>query len=214
MLKRIAALCATFIFGCSIDYEVEEGYHSWSFAGLQNDSVAVVKVTYNERGHIHDNHIMSWQDGESFHETVSEYYYPVKMTSYWIGSRASSAENYTGDSLPKIPSCAMNSLDIGSVNKKTYCIELVELDDYGACALVLSDEKSTLDSLEFSGCRGFEDKGKVAFAANYLRVDKSLYLIADDKFPSQSPAFKIVEENRNIKFIDRNGDYVIYGGTP
>lgn len=214
MLKWIAALCATFIFGCSIDYEVEEGYHSWSFAGLQNDSVAVVKVTYNERGHIHDNHIMSWIDGESFHETVSENYYPVKMTSHWIGGKSSSAEKYLGDTLSTIPSCAMNSLAVGSVGQKTYCIEKVELDDFGACALVLSDEKSILDSLEFSRCHGFEDKGKIAFAANYLRVDKSLYLIADDKFPSQSPAFRIVEENRNIKFIDRNGDYVIYGGTP
>ena len=212
--KWIVAGFSLLVLGCTVQYEAEEGYHNWSFVGMQNDSVAVVKVTYNERGHIHDNHIMSMEDGESFNKTISEYYYPVKVSSYWIGRKTLSAEKLLSDTLSVTPAWTLECLACGAVDDKTYCVDKVELDDFGACALAIRDEKSTLDSLEFFRCDGFEDKNKVKFESNYLKVDKSFYRIADGRFPSQSPVLRVVEENRSVKFIDKDGDYIIYGGTP
>ena len=212
--KWIAAGFSLLVLGCTVQYEAEEGYHSWSFVGMQNDSVAVVKVSYIECGHIHDNHFMSMQDGDRFEETISEYYYPVKVSSYWVGAKNSSAEDLLSDTLSGAPAWTLECLARGAVDEKTYCIDKVDLDDFGACALAIRDEKSTLDSLEFFRCDGFEDKNKVKFESNYLNVDKSFYRIDGGKFPSQSPVLRVVEENRSVKFIDKDGDYIIYGGMP
>lgn len=216
MRVKFLWLVSLLICGCSLyEYEVDKGWHTWEYVSLQNDSIAVVKVTYHEYGHIHDHHLISWEDGESFEKTISEYYYPVNRLSYWIGKRASSAEDLLKSDGPEsIPKWADSCLAVGTLNKKTYCVDLVKLDDSGACALTIRTEKSMKDSLEFIGCRDLNDKGKVQFASNYLKVGSSFYGVVDGKFPSQSPAFWVVHEDKNVKFENRNGDYLIYGGMP
>lgn len=213
--KWIVAVFSMLFWGCSLyEYEADEGYHSWRFVGLQNDSIAVVKVSYLEQGHIHDNHLMGWEDGEPFEITISEYYYPVKMTSYWIGDRESSVEALLPEPRTKLPDWVSGCLAAEYVGKDAYCINRVELDNYGACAFVISQKKSILDSLEISRCDGLDAEGQVKISSNYLKLDKSFYSIVDGKFPSQRPALRYVEGKGSIKFIDRNGDYIVYGGMP
>lgn len=192
----LAILSAFLFVGCSLtEYEIEEEGHVWKFYGLIDDSTAIVKVTFEQWGTEEDHHLMGWDD--DFHWTKETRFYPVRMNSYWLGHGHDSS---------------MTAL---SENNQTndYTLRSESLDDYsGSCGIILSDKKGNdLDTLEIDQ-RCNSDTAK--FIGNYARIDNSFYLIKDGKFPKQKPAYRFEHVGRNIKFIDANNNYIIYGGKP
>ena len=39
-------------------------------------------------------------------------------------------------------------------------------------------------------------------------------MVKDGRFPSQKPAYSFEHTRMGVKFIDRNGDFILYGGNP
>ena len=71
-----ATLC-TILVGCATDtYEITDKGFTWRYKGLIDDTTMVVEVEHWEQGTIHCNHFMSYEDGESFTNTLSTYYSP------------------------------------------------------------------------------------------------------------------------------------------
>ena len=210
--KLFLMLLVLALAGCYLEeHEVERGGHSWSLAGIMDDSTAVVKVVFWESGTIHDHHFMGWDD--DFYNEISKEYIPVKMTSYWRGRSYSSPNSLLADSVP-VPDWCDSCGVAGIIDGKTYGVELTPLDSFSsACALVLVSEKKILDSLELENCDKIDVHKSVALEAHYLRVNGLLYEIRDGKFPRQTPVIVIQENNGMIKFSS-NREYVIYGGEP
>lgn len=214
-LKILILFAVLAVAGCSLEeHEVQRAGHSWSFMGVLDDSTAAVKVTYWESGEIHDHHIMGYDD--DFHRDVSLKYYAVRMNSYWISSDDSRLEDFSrDDDTGIIPKWCDSCYVVGKIDGKTYGVKSSPLDIYSdACAVILVDEKKTLDSLELESCSKIKMHIAISFEAHYLKVENNLYEIRDGKFPSQRPAYKVQQEGCNIKFTDSDGDYIVYGGAP
>jgi hypothetical protein len=190
-----ALLCAMLLAGCSMtDYEIEKEGHTWRFVGLVDDSTALVSVALEQWGEEHDHHLMGWDD--DFHWTKDASYYPVKMNSYWRGKGSSSVQ----DTLPQ------------KAETDDYTIRYEKLDKYfSTCGAILSDRKGNdLDTLELERC----SSDSARFVGSYVRIDNGFYLVQDDRFPRQRPAYRFEYAGGAIKFTDANGDYIIYGGKP
>ena len=217
-----ACLCMFVVFsllGCAMDeYHIKREWYSWHYEGLADDTTAVVSVTHGESGDIECHHLMSYEDGESFTRTISKKYYKVGMKSLWVGEQNEDLL----DLLPEkrkmndiYPRWSDGCLDMDSLNGKFYCVEADFLDNYTySCGLILIDGSNMdLDTLEIPSCKSnlYES---VSFVSNYLKVNEFLFTIANGKFISQEPTYKLVEENGDLKFLDKSGDFVIYSGKP
>lgn len=188
-------LCAALLTGCSMtDYEIEKESHTWRFVGLVDDSTALVSVALEQWGEEHDHHLMGWDD--DFHWTKDASYYPVRMNSYWCGKGGSSAQ----DTLPQ------------KAETDDYTIRYEKIDKYfSTCGAILSDRKGNdLDTLELERC----SSDSARFVGSYVKIDNGFYLVQDDRFPRQRPAYRFEHTGGAIKFTDANGDYIIYGGKP
>ena len=190
-----ALLCAMLLAGCSMtDYEIEKEGHTWRFVGLVDDSTALVSVALEQWGEEHDHHLMGWDD--DFHWTKDASYYPVRMNSYWRGKGS--------ETPPKTLS--------QKAETKSYTIRYEKLYNYSpTCGAILSDRKGNdLDTLELERC----SSDSARFIGSYVRIDNGFYLVQDDRFPRQRPAYRFEYAGGAIKFTDANGDYIIYGGKP
>ncbi|MBR4784328.1 MAG: hypothetical protein IK012_03635 [Fibrobacter sp.] len=200
-MKMFAALaCASVFFlgGCSmVDYEIEEEGHVWRFVGLVDDSTALVKVTLEQRGEEHDHHLFGWDD--DFHKIKETKYYYVGMDAYRIGLWRDS----TSGTMPE------------ERETDEYGLRLTHLDDYShRCGLILLDKKDNdLDTLENIYCDGVDDES-AKLVGSYVKVDSKFYLVEDGKFPRQKPTYRYEHSDWNIKFVDANGDFLMYGGKP
>jgi hypothetical protein len=193
-----ALLPALFWSGCYMyEYEIEKEAHNWQFVGLVNDSIAIVKVTLEQWGTEHDNHLMGYDD--DFHKTVESHYYWVQMNSYDISKH--------DGSIQKLPE--LDSTD-------QYSRQIEKIVEYStACAIILQDnKKKNLDTLEIDNCPKENSEKSPKFVGNYVKIDNCFYKIEKGKFLSQKPTYKFKHENYNIKFVKANGDYIIYGGKP
>lgn len=179
------------------EYEIEKEAHNWQFVGLVNDSIAIVKVTLEQWGTEHDNHLMGYDD--DFHKTVESHYYWVQMNSYDISKH--------DGSIQKLPE--LDSTD-------QYSRQIEKIVEYStACAIILQDnKKKNLDTLEIDHCPKENSAESPKFVGNYVKIDNCFYKIEKGKFLSQKPTYKFKHENYNIKFVKANGDYIIYGGEP
>ena len=84
-----ATLC-TILVGCATDtYEITDKGFTWRYKGLIDDTTMVVEVEHWEQGTIHCNHFMSYEDGESFTNTLSTYYYSADLRSSKVGKKKS-----------------------------------------------------------------------------------------------------------------------------
>ena len=191
------ALSTLFWCGCSIDYEIEKEAHVWNFYGLENDSTAVVKVTLEQWGTTHDNHIMGYDD--DFHKTTDVHYYAIRMNSYDISMR------YDGSSI-------LSESD----STEQYRVLVEKIVDYSAaCAIILQDsKKKNLDTLEIDSCPKENSAKSPKFVGSYIKIDNCFYKIDKGKFLSQKPTYKFEHVNYNIKFVKADGNYIIYGGQP
>ncbi|MDD5942673.1 hypothetical protein [Fibrobacter sp.] len=82
-----AILCIALV-GCAIDtYEVTDKGYTWRYMGLIDDTTMTVEVSHWERGTIHCNHFMAYDDGESFSNTLSTSYYSVNLTDQKVGKK-------------------------------------------------------------------------------------------------------------------------------
>ena len=194
LFSLMVFLCSCYLY----EYEIEEEAHSWSFIGLESDSSAVVKVTLEQWGTIHDNHLMGWDD--DFHDTKNTHYYTIGINNY----RISELQNYKQNLLP-----LLNSTD-------QYTLQIKKLVDYStACALILQDKKKkNLDTLEIDHCPKEDSEETPKFVGSYLKINNLFFKIEKGKFPTQKPAYKVEQNDRNIKFTDINGKFIIYGGEP
>ena len=50
--------------------------------------------------------------------------------------------------------------------------------------------------------------------AHYLKVNGDFYEIRKGKFVSQEPAYRMLEEHGNLKFLDNDDNFVMYSGKP
>lgn len=194
----VVALSMALLGGCTLtEYEIEEEGHTWRLSGLANDSVAVVKVTFDQWGTEHDHHFMGYDD--DFHWTKDTRYYQVKMNSYGIAPWSDAS----GKTLSE------------KSRTDEYGLRFDRLDSYSpACGVILLDKKKReLDTLEIDNC-SWDEGDSAKFVGNYVKMDRSFYLVKDGRFPSQKPAYRVDYVGRNIKFTDANGDYIIYGGKP
>ncbi len=193
----IMALSTLFWCGCSIDYEIEKEAHVWNYYGLKNDSTAIVKVTFEQWGTAHDNHIMGYDD--DFHKTTDLQYYAIKMNSYEI------SECHDGCPI-------LSELD----STEQYRVLVEKIVEYSStCAIILQDsKKKNLDTLEIDNCPKENSEKSPKFVGNYVKIDNCFYKIEKGKFLRQKPTYKFKHENYNIKFVKANGDYIIYGGKP
>lgn len=193
-----ACVSVFFLGGCSlVDYEVEKEGHVWRFAGLVDDSTALVKVTLEQWGEEHDHHLMGWDD--DFHRVTETRYYPVGLGSYRLGKGRDSAL----DVLPE------------ETSTDKYSLRSVKLDDYyAACGVILLDKnENELDTLEIANSNWYGcDSAKLV--GSYVMIGASFYLVKDGKFPRQKPAYRYDYLDMNIKFVDINDDFVMYGGKP
>jgi len=212
-LKKWIFLPVLFLAACAMyEHEIEQGGHRWFFEGIKDDSTAVVRVEYWESGTIHDHSIMGLDDDFSNQELTE--YFAVGMKGYRRSGSYSSKNALLGDSVTR-PEWCDSCLVVGKLGDKVYGIRSASLDSYSySCALILLDEKSYLDSLEFETCSGVDDSRKLALQGNYLKVDDKLYRVEEGKFPTQRPAYKVEHKDGAIKFTDSNGNYIIYGGNP
>ena len=105
---------------------------------------------------------------------------------------------------------AMDTLD-----GKFYCVEADRLDDYSySCGFILIDDSNVdLDTLERPSCTGNVSES-VSFVAHYLKVNGDFYEIRKGKFVSQEPAYRMLEEHGNLKFLDNDDNFVMYSGKP
>lgn len=205
--------------GCALDdYHIESESYSWHYEGLADDTTAVVSVTHSEHGTIDCHHLVDWEDGESFERRISKKYYKVGMKTLWMGT---GSENLT-NILPEkrnmsddYPRWSDGCLAMDSLGGKFYCVEADRLDGYSSvCGFILIDDSNNdLDTLEYPSCGG-SSLESVSFVVDYLKVNESLFEIRKGKFVSQEPAIRIIENSGNVKFVDRNGNFVMYSGKP
>lgn len=206
-------------WGCAMDeYHIEYESYGWRYEGLADDTTAVVSVEHREGGHIECNHFMSYDDGESFSNVVSKKYYKVGMKSLWIGK----GKGRLTDLLPAkremndiYPRWSDGCLAMDTLDGKFYCIEADRLDNYSySCGFVLIDDSNAdLDTLERSSCP-WDVAASVSFVAHYLKVDGDFFEIREGKYVSQEPAYRMIEENGNLRFLDKNDNFVMYSGKP
>lgn len=194
ILVLFAALSVVFS-GCTLEeHEIREEGHVWRFVGLVDDSTALVRVTFEQWGETHDHHLMGYDD--DFHWTKDTRFYPVRMGSYWRGSGSTSS-----------PGVLERKSKLGD-----YGLDVVNLGDYSCGAVLLGKKDVALDTLETDNC-GW-DNDSALFVGNYVRIGDSFYLVKDGRFPSQKPAYSFEHTRMGVKFIDRNGDFILYGGNP
>lgn len=206
-------------FGCTKDkYHIEDEHYGWHYEGLVDDTTAVVSIEHSEGGHIECHHLMGLDDGERFTRFISKKYYKVGMNSLWIGTATDSLT----DLLPEerqmndhYPRWSDGCLDMDSLDGNFYCVEADLLDNYSnSCGFILIDDANRdLDTLERASCTG-NIVESVSFAAHYLKVDGNFFEIRNGKFISQEPIYRMIEEHGDLKFFDKNGDFVMYSGKP
>ena len=207
------------LVGCAMDeYHIESESYEWHYEGLADDTTAVVSVLHRESGYIDCHHLMSYDDGETFSREISRRYYKVGVKSLWIGK---GMENLS-DILPE--ERKMNDaysrwsdgcLSKDSIDGEFYCIEVDRMDNYSySCGFILVDAANRdLDTLERPSCTG-DVSESVSFVAHYLKVNGDFFEIREGKFVSQEPIYRMSEEYGNLKFQDKNGDFVMYSGKP
>lgn len=201
--------------GCAMDeYHIESESYGWRYEGLADDTTAVVSVEHREGGHIECHHIPNLDDGESFSRVVSKKYYKVGMKSLWV-------KDWTG-SLPKeremnddYPRWSDGCLAMDTLDGKFYCVEAARLDGYSySCGFILIDGSNRdLDTLERPSCTGNVSES-VSFAGHYLKINGDFFEIRKGKFVSQDPAYRMTEEHGNLKFLDKDDNFVMYSGKP
>lgn len=219
-LKKDVWLCFLLLmvlsfWGCALDeYHIEHESYGWHYVGLADDTTAVVAVEHREGGYIECHHIASLDDGESFSNLVSKKYYKVGMRSMWI-------ENWVG-TIPKkrqmnndYPRWTDGCLDMDSLDGKFYCVEAARLDSYSnSCGFILIDGANMdLDTLERPSCTGNVSE-LVFFVGHYLKVNGDFFEIREGKFVSQDPVYQMTEENGNLKFLDKEDNFIMYSGKP
>ena len=212
-----ATLC-TILVGCGTDtYEVTDKGFTWRYKGLIDDTTMVVEVEHWEQGTIHCNHFMSYDDGESFTNTLSTYYYPADLRSQKVGKKKSTPEALLPEApyFEELPRWTESCLAMDSIDGNFYCVNALRLDEYSyACALaIMNSEKQDLDTLEFENC-GFDLHKDISFAAHYLKVSDSFYAIQDGMLKSQSPTYRIKNAGDAVIVVNQRGDSLFYEGEP
>ena len=212
-----AILCIALV-GCAIDtYEVTDKGYAWHYMGLIDDTTMAVEVSHWERGTIHCNHFMAYEDGESFSNTLSTSYYSVSLTDQKVGKKKTSSKGILPEEpfFKELPSWTEGCLAMDSIDGKFYCVNAVRLDEFSsACALaIVNSEKQDLDTLEFERC-GFELHKDISFAAHYLKISESFYAIRDGLLKSQQPTYKIKDYGDAVIVINSYGDTLFYEGKP
>ena len=195
LIFLLLAATAAIFCGCTMEeFEIKEEGHIWRFEGLVDDTTACVRVTLDQWGEEHDHHWMGYDD--DFHWTKDIRYYSVRLDSYWRGSGMKSAPGM----LQEVSKTDDYGLRVENLDSASY-----------ACGVILLDRKGkSLDTLETGNC-GWKD---AVFVGSYVRIGDSFYLVKDGKFPTQKPTYRFEHTGLNVKFIDANGDYIVYGGKP
>ncbi|MFA6341670.1 MAG: hypothetical protein WCX75_02315 [Fibrobacteraceae bacterium] len=227
MLKQLLAFISVLLllYGCSLtEYEVEGDSYTWNFASVLNDSVAVAEVIRYEYGTIHDDHWMSYTDGENFSREISRFYYPVGMKIKRLGKKETSLGELISiaekDSV-ELPRWTDGCFVTDSIGGFFYCINAAKLDS-NTCAIILVDSKNTdVDSLKIEDCSALDWFNSFSFVGDFLKIknsgygvyDFNLYKIGKNKFEDKIPTYKITE-NGSLTFVDLQGNTIVYEGDP
>lgn len=227
IIKQLSAFIFVLLspYGCSLtEYEVEGDSYTWNFAGVLNDSVAVAKVIHYEYGTIHDDHWMSYTDGDPFSREISRSYYPVGMKIGWLGKKEDSLGaliSTTEKDSAELPKWTDGCFATDSIGGFFYCINTAKLDS-NACAIILVDSEDTdADSLKIEDCSALSGSESFSFVGDFLKVknsgygvhDFSLYKIGKNKFEDKNPTYKVTE-NESLTFVNLQGDTIVYEGEP
>ena len=218
ILTMIGAIFCVVLVGCGIDtYEVTDKGYTWRYRGLIDDTTMVVEVQHWEQGTIHCNHFMAYEDGESFSNTLSTYYYSADLRSQKVGDESSAPEDLLPEELSfkGLPRWTESCLAMDSIDGKFYCVNALRLDQFSNdCALaIVNGEKRDLDTLELENCT-FDLHRDIFFVAHYLKIAENFYAIRGGMLKSQLPAYRIKDVGSAVIVVNQRGDSLYYEGEP
>ena len=218
VFTMLCVITCAMLIGCSIDtYEVTDKGYTWRYKGLIDDTTMVVEVRHWESGVIHCNHFMSYDDGESFSNTLSINYYPASLRSLKLGKKKSAPEDLLTEThyFEGLPRWTESCLAMDSIDGNFYCVNALRLDEYSyACALtIVNSEKLDLDTLEFERC-SFDLHKDISFAAHYLKISEDFYAIHDGMLKSQLPTYRIKDVGNSVIVVNQRGDSLFFEGEP
>ena len=218
IFTMICTIPCVVLVGCGIDtYEVTDKGYTWRYKGLIDDTTMVVEVRHWESGVIHCSHFMNYDDGETFSNTISTYYYSASLRSQKVGKKNSIPEDLLPEELSfkGLPRWTESCLAMDSIDGNFYCVNALRLDEYSyACALaIVNGEKQDLDTLEFENCN-FDLHKDISFAAHYLKISEDFYAIHDGMLKSQLPTYRIKDVGNSVIVVNQRGDSLFFEGEP